>query len=161
YVRFMVHTAKELSSRPRWLYLHGFASGPSSTKATQLAAHYRERGIELERLNLRLPSLEHLRMSAIIRHVKDSIGGPPDPVVLFGSSLGGLSACRVAEDDARVFALVLLAPAFDFVTNLRERYGEKLMRSWKESGFVDIDDYVNKTRARLDYGFYEDCAAID
>lgn len=97
---------------PTWLYLHGFASGPESSKGRALAAHYAAAGVELRRLNLRLPSLEHLRLSAMIAAVKEAIGGAHDRAVIFGSSLGALAACRVAEEDARVGALVLLAPAF-------------------------------------------------
>src|SRR5262245_47595095 len=41
---------------PRWLYLHGFASGPSSFKGTTIAARYEARGVAMERLNLRVPS---------------------------------------------------------------------------------------------------------
>ena len=55
---------------PRWLYLHGFASSPESAKARALAEHYAARGIDLERLDLRLPSFEHLRLSAIVEHVR-------------------------------------------------------------------------------------------
>ena len=47
------------------------------------------------------------------------LGAERDRAVLFGSSLGGLTACRVAEDDARVCARVLLAPAFRASSALR------------------------------------------
>src|SRR5690242_15152243 len=108
-----------VTTAPRFLYLHGFASGPESTKARAIAAHYAAKGIDVERLNLRLPSLEHLRLSAMIGEVRARIGGARDRAVLIGSSLGGLTACRLAEDDARVSALVLLAPAFRFVERWR------------------------------------------
>src|SRR3954454_10045145 len=88
--------------RPRWLYLHGFASGPQSAKGVALAGNYARQGIHLERLNLRQPSLEHLSLSAMMRTVRAAIGGEHDRAIVFGSSLGGLTACRVAEEDARV-----------------------------------------------------------
>ncbi|HET9993526.1 MAG TPA: YqiA/YcfP family alpha/beta fold hydrolase, partial [Kofleriaceae bacterium] len=94
------------------LYLPGFASGPSSTKANAFADHYAAQGITVERMDLRKPSFEHLRLSAMIQHVRDSLSGP---AVLIGSSLGGLTAARVAVLDDRVKALVLLAPAFRLV----------------------------------------------
>ncbi len=47
---------------PRWLYLHGFASGPGSAKGMRLAKHYAEMGVTVERLDLRRPSMEHLRL---------------------------------------------------------------------------------------------------
>src|SRR4051794_30859538 len=123
------------SHDPRFLYLHGFASGPDSGKGRALAAHYAAKGVNLERLNLRLPSLERLRLSAMMEHVRDRIGGARDRAVVFGSSLGGLTACRVAEEDARVVALVLLAPAFRMVERWRVRLGEDAWNAWKTSGW--------------------------
>ena len=93
----------------------GFASGPSSKKGVAFAEHYRARGIRLERLDLRVPSFEHLRLSAMIETARAAIGGERDRAVVFGSSLGGLTAARLAERDARVAALVLLAPAFRLI----------------------------------------------
>jgi len=42
---------------PRWLYLHGFASGRDSAKGVALSRHYQARGVTLERLDLRVPTL--------------------------------------------------------------------------------------------------------
>src|SRR5688572_14095297 len=110
---------------PRFLYLHGFASGPASKKGVALAQHFAGLGVELERLDLRVPSLEHLRTSAMIQTTIAAIGGPRDRAVIFGSSLGGLTACRVAEVDPRVCALVLMAPAFRLAERWRRRLGEE------------------------------------
>lgn len=146
---------------PRWLYLHGFASGPGSRKATTLAAHYAARGIELERLDVRRPSLEHLRLSAIIDHVRDCIGGERDRAVLFGSSLGGLAACRVAEADPRVCALVLLAPAFGLAAGWRARLGEAEWEAWRTRGWLETLDYTTGRKARVDFGFVDEAARLD
>ncbi len=146
---------------PRWLYLHGFGSGPESTKARALAAHYARHAITLERLDLRLPSLEHLRLEAIVEHVRERIGTLRDRAVLIGSSLGGLSACRVAERDARVCALVLMAPAFQLAQRWRERLGDDGWKAWQTSGWLETTDYRDGSRARIDFGFVEEMARID
>jgi pimeloyl-ACP methyl ester carboxylesterase len=146
---------------PRWLYLHGFASGPESTKGKALAAHYAARGVDLRRLDLRLPSLERLRLSRMIDHVKEALGEKRDRAVVFGSSLGGLTACRVAEDDARVAALVLLAPAFHLIERWRARLGEEAWRDWQTSGWLEVLDHTTGRTARVDYGFVEDVLGID
>jgi pimeloyl-ACP methyl ester carboxylesterase len=151
----------ERATGPRWLYLHGFASGPESSKARALASHYAARGITLERLDLRRPSLEHLRVSAIVEHVRSRIGGERDRAVLIGSSLGGLSACRVAEDDARVCALVLMAPAFRLAEGWRARLGEDAWDAWKTSGWLETRDYVTGKQARVDFGFVEEMERVD
>ena len=146
---------------PRWLYLHGFASGPGSAKGVALARHYADRGVTLARLDLRLPSLPHLRFSAMTQAVRDAIGGPRERAVVFGSSLGGLCACRVAEADARVSALVLLAPAFRMAERWRQRLGDDAWRDWQRSGWLDIQDYATGAPARIDFGFVRELAELD
>jgi len=146
---------------PRWLYLHGFASGPSSYKGLAIAEHYARRGVAIERLDLRIPSFERLRLGAMIASVRSALGGEQERVVLFGSSLGGLTACRVAEQDARVCALVLLAPAFRIMERWRERLGEAGWNAWQTTGWLETLDYVSKTMSRVDFGFAEEAAEID
>jgi uncharacterized protein len=150
-----------IAADPRFLYLHGFASGPDSAKARVLAAHYTQRGIELTRLDLRQPSMPHLRLSKMIEHVRGSIGGPRDRAVVFGSSLGALTACRAAEDDARICALVLLAPAFRMIERWRERIGEEAWAEWQRAGFLETIDYAHGGMAKVDFGFAEDAGLVD
>ncbi|WP_437280082.1 YqiA/YcfP family alpha/beta fold hydrolase [Sorangium sp. So ce375] len=157
----MSTTTPPSAAGPRWLYLHGFASGPGSTKGVRIAAHFEGRGVAVERLDLRVPSLERLRLRAMIGAVKQAIGGERDRAVVFGSSLGGLTACRVAEEDARVCALVLLAPAFRIMERWRSRLGEEGFRAWEERGWIEVDDYAEKRRARVDFGFAVDAAEVD
>ena len=79
------------------LYLHGFASGPGSKKGVAVAQRFAARGVEVERLDLRIPSIERLSLGAMIARTRAAIGGERDRAVLIGSSLGGLTAARVAE----------------------------------------------------------------
>ncbi len=146
---------------PRWLYAHGFASGPDSVKGVALAKHCATRGIRLERLDLRLPTFERLRLSAIIEAMRAAIGGEAARAVVFGSSLGGLAAARLAESDPRVCALVLLAPGFRIAEQLAKRIGQADMKRWRETGWMETYDYAQKRPARVDYGFYEDVAVLD
>ena len=143
---------------PRLLYLHGFASGPRSAKGVAFTAHLARRGLALDCLDLRVPSLEHLRLSTMISVVQQAIGGPGDRAVVFGSSLGGLTAARVAERDPRVVALVLLAPAFQLIARWRELPG---WDDWRRTGWRDIHDHQSGRPARVDFGFVEDAIAID
>jgi pimeloyl-ACP methyl ester carboxylesterase len=141
------------------LYLHGFASGPGSRKAVAFSEHYGKRGVAVERLDLRVPSFEHLRLSAMIDHVRAAIKGP---AIVIGSSLGGLTAARVAERDDRVQAAVLLAPAFELITRWRtqlEAAGE--WDDWKRTGWREVYDYSTGESAKIDYGFVEDAERTD
>jgi len=144
----------------RYLYLHGFASGPNSKKGLAFAAHFAALGRSLERLDLRVPSFEHLRLSAMIEATRAAIGGPDDRAVLLGSSLGGLTAARVAERDPRVRALVLLAPAFQLAHRWRTSLGADL-EAWRRTGWREVHDHTTGGLARVDFAFFEDAAALD
>jgi pimeloyl-ACP methyl ester carboxylesterase len=139
------------------LYLHGFASGPRSTKGLAFEKHLAQRGRSLERLDLRVPSFEHLRLSAMIATVQHAIG---ERAILIGSSLGGLTASRVAERDPRVAALVLMAPAFQLAMRWQTMLGSDF-ETWRQSGWREVMDFTTGAPARVDFGFFEDVAAID
>jgi pimeloyl-ACP methyl ester carboxylesterase len=139
------------------LYLHGFASGPQSTKGLAFDKHFAERGVAIERMNLRVPSFEHLRLSTMIATVRAAID---DTAILIGSSLGALTAARVAERDDRVRALILMAPAFQLVARWREQLGPA-WDEWRASGWREVDDYTTHAKAKVDFGFVEDVTAVD
>ena len=143
-----------------YLYLHGFASGPRSTKGVAFADHLSHQGIAVDRLDLRVPSFEHLRLSAMIEVAQRAIGAAHDQAIVFGSSLGGLTAARLAERDHRVVALVLLAPAFQLVARWKQLLGADF-DAWQRTGWREVHDYTMNAPARIDFGFVEDAAAID
>jgi pimeloyl-ACP methyl ester carboxylesterase len=141
----------------RYLYLHGFASGPQSTKGVAFERHFAPLGIAIERMDLRVPSFEHLRLSAMIEKVRDAIAGK---TVLIGSSLGGLTAARVAAGESRVVGLVLLAPAFQLAQRWREALGPA-WDDWQRMGWREVTDYTTGKPARVDFGFVEDAERVD
>jgi uncharacterized protein len=146
---------------PTWLYLHGFASSPQSTKARAFQAWAAERKIAIEALDLRVPSFEHLRFSAIKARVREAIEGPQGRAVLIGSSLGGLTACRVAEEDPRICAVLAMAPAFRLAETWRTKLGAESWDAWRRDGSREVDDYGTKTRSSIDFGFVEELETLD
>jgi hypothetical protein len=149
---------------PRFVYLHGFASSPSSAKARAFAAWGAERGLAIDALDLRVPSFEHLRFSAMkarVRAAIDAAGGARARAVLVGSSLGGLLAARVAEEDPRVCAVFLMAPAFRLPERWRQRLGEAAWHRWRSEGSLEVDDHATKAKARIDFGFIEELEATE
>lgn len=146
---------------PKLLYMHGFASGPESAKGVALGKHFAAQGVDLVRLDGRKPSFERLRLSAIIDELGRAIGGPEDRAVVFGSSLGGLAAARLAERDARVCALVLLAPGFRIADQLARALGDAGGETWKRTGWMQVQDHATKLPAKVDYGFYENAREVD
>ncbi len=155
-------------SGPIWLYLHGFASSPASRKAQAFVAWGAARGLRIDALDLRVPSFEHLRFSAIkakVRAAIDAAGGPGQEelarAVLIGSSLGGLTACRVAQEDPRVCAVLAMAPAFQLVPRWRARLGERAWEAWRETGSLEVDDHATNAKAQVDFGFVAELAELD
>ena len=145
---------------PRFLYLHGFASGPNSKKGVTLAEHFAQRGVELQRLNMRLPTFETMRTSAMIAAVRQAIGGDRDRAVLFGSSLGGFVAAQVAAQDPRVAALVLLAPAFRFESRWRAHLKDEGWRRWRDTGWLETYDYTTGQMGRVHFEFMRELSAL-
>lgn len=146
---------------PRWLYMHGFASGPGSRKAVALAEHFALRGVELVRLDGRVPSFEEWRLSAMIDVIREAIGDESARAVAFGSSLGGLAAARAAELDPRICALVLLAPAFRIAERWPARIGEQAFREWEETGWLEVHDHAEGRPSRMHFGFIRDVREVD
>lgn len=143
----------------RYAYLHGFASGPESSKGLAIAAHLaRTRGVEVARPNLRQPSFEHLRGNAMIEHVEALIGG--EPTLLIGSSLGGWVSLRVAERRPNVVGLVLLAPAIGLAESWKRRLPNSV-DGWRRTGWLPVEDHANGGIINVDIGFLDDVDAID
>lgn len=118
-----------------------------------MAERLETRGVHVDRLDLRVPSMERLDFGAMLDRTRAAIGGPEERAVLIGSSLGGLTAARVAEHDRRVVAMVLLAPALHFGARWRERLGDDGWDSWMESGWLEVHDYATGGTARVHADF--------
>lgn len=138
------------------LYLHGFASGPESTKGQYFQRRFGAAGIEVYQPDLAegdFPNLTVTRQLEAARKAVEAVR----PALLIGSSLGGyLAALLAAGRPGLVPALVLLAPAFDFARRWAERLGETRMAAWKQSGAREVYHYGEKRDLPLRYGFYED-----
>jgi uncharacterized protein len=149
---------------PRFLYLHGFASSSRSAKAEAFVAWAERHGLDMEALDLRLPTFETLSFAAITRAVTkaiDDAGGPNARVALVGSSLGGLAASRVAASDARVCAIFAMAPAFALAKRWRERLGERAFDAWRTEGSLEVDDWASGLRSRVHFDFVAELERID
>jgi pimeloyl-ACP methyl ester carboxylesterase len=125
--------------RPTLTYLHGFASGPGSTKARFFAAHLAARGAKLRVPDL-APDFTHQTITGMLGLVDALLDEAPS--VLLGSSLGGyLAALAAARRPTRVPGLVLFAPAFGFAARWEERVGAETMKRWRERGTAPVHHY--------------------
>ncbi len=142
----------------RILYAHGFASGPLSKKGVAVRAHLAKRGLEVELLDLRVPSPTGLRLSRMIEVVRAAAG--PETLAI-GSSLGGLTVAHAAAIDPRIRATVLLAPAFRLVERWRRRMTVEEWARWEREGTFRYDDHATGGSLDVDFGFMEDAARVD
>jgi len=139
----------------RYLWLHGFASGPTSSKGQFVKARLRERGIDLFIPDLNAPSFFALTVSRMLAQIDEVAAG--DEVVLFGSSLGGFTAATwAATREGRTRALVLLAPAFDLARRWAERMDAAELERWRRSGRLAFDHYAWGRKEDLSYEFLAD-----
>ena len=138
----------------RILYLHGFASGPSSKKAQFLRRNFEEIGIRLEVLDLAEGNFEHLTISGQLAVIKREARG--EPVSLIGSSMGGYLAALYAARHPEVDRVVLMAPAFCFLARWPEDLGQEEMRRWQTTGWRNVFHYGDQREMRLSYGIIED-----
>src|SRR3569833_1879831 len=92
----------------------------------------------------------------MIQHVRDSLRGD---AVLIGSSLGGLTAARVAERDDRVKARAPLAPAFRLVHRWQQQLGAE-WDEWKRNGWREVFDYSKGGPSKISFEFFEDALEL-
>lgn len=143
----------------RVVYLHGFASGPQSSKARFFHAKFADRGIDCDVLQLDEGDFEALTVSGQLRVIDGAVSGAP--VVLMGSSLGGYLAAAYAARHSNIEKLVLLAPAFQFPSRWRRRFEGPELEEWKRSGGKNFYHYAFQGERRLGYRFVEDAAQYE
>jgi pimeloyl-ACP methyl ester carboxylesterase len=138
----------------RSLYLHGFASGPASSKAQFFRRKFEERRQRLEILHLDEGDFEHLTVTRQLGVIEREARG--EAVALIGSSMGGYLAALYAARHPEVSRLVLLAPAFGFARRWPESLGADVVSRWKETGTRPVFHYGEKRQRALSYELLED-----
>jgi pimeloyl-ACP methyl ester carboxylesterase len=141
-----------------FLYLHGFASGPSSTKAWYLERHFAEIGYELHVPDLNLEDFSRTTLSKQLDFLANLITElrqekPEAKVVVIGSSLGGLLAVLLAARVPEVSQLVLLAPAFGFGQRILDNLGTDQVALWHSTGQRMFYHYGYRQEMQLPYEF--------
>ena len=148
------------------IYLHGFASGTSSSKATYIGQRLRAGGIRVETPDLNLPDFSTLTVTRMLEQVRGSIDGTKEPVVLIGSSLGGFVAVMAAaRQPDRVSKLVLMAPALDFSPAKSPQasgaWSEQVIADWKAAGRMNVFHFGYGRIMPVHYALYEDTQRYD
>lgn len=139
-----------------YLYLHGFASSPQSTKAQYLRDRVRLCQVKLPILDLNQGNFSQLTLTRQLQQVAAALPTAPTPVTLIGSSFGGLTAAWAAEHHIQIQRLVLLAPAFRFLDHWLPRLGPEQLDCWQRDGFLPIYHYSAGRELPLHYKFITD-----
>lgn len=135
----------------RRIYLHGFASGPQSSKAQ----FFRQQWPNLEVPDLTEGDFEHSTLSQQLRLLERLVGN--DCVTLIGSSMGGyLAALFAARHPDRVDRVVLMAPAFGLARRWTDMLGDDVMTQWKQQGWRSVFHYGEEREARISYDLVAD-----
>lgn len=157
-VRFMllILPATSIVTADTYIYLHGFASGPSSNKASYLRDRFTEANLELKVLDLNQGGFSNLTLTRQIQQTIDAFPDSETPVTLIGSSFGGLTCAWVAEQKLQVKKMVLLAPAFGFPHSWYSRLPPEQIQQWQRSGYLSVYHYGEKRSLPLHYQFLLD-----
>ncbi|NJR76570.1 MAG: alpha/beta fold hydrolase [Scytonema sp. CRU_2_7] len=141
-----------------FIYLHGFASSPNSAKARDISDRFAQIHTDIKIPNLNAGDFSHL---TITRQVSQVVAEFPDdsvPVTLIGSSLGGLTAAHLGEKYPQVQRLVLLAPAFGFLSHWLPQLGDEQVQRWQQEKYLKVYHYGEGRELPLSYDFVTDAA---
>jgi pimeloyl-ACP methyl ester carboxylesterase len=137
------------------VYLHGFASGPGSGKATFFSERLGACGIETVIPDLAAGDFEHMTISSQLGVIQRAAGQGPQ--IIIGSSMGGyLAALFAARHPDLVDRLVLMAPAFCFARRWPLLLGEAAMAEWRSTGWRTLFHYGDQCERKLSYKLVED-----
>jgi pimeloyl-ACP methyl ester carboxylesterase len=156
---------KSMPQRAAFVYLHGFASSPASQKARVLRERFAARKVRLEvpDLNEGEDGFRGLTIARMLRSAADAAArarreaglAADAPSVLIGSSLGGYVAALLAAREPAA-AVVLLAPAFDFVGRFASHFPFEDLETAAIRGYFEVYHYGLAAPAKVGYGLIDE-----
>ena len=139
-----------------YLYLHGFASSPRSTKARYMQQKFKHLGLTLHTPDLNLTDFSTVTLSEQLDYLNRTYLNNNQPLVVIGSSLGGFLAVQLAAQNPLVQKLVLFAPAFGFSQRVAKTLGEENIVKWQLDGSREFYHYGLKRNVNLQFQFFVD-----
>lgn len=133
------------------IYLHGFLSSPQAGKAQYFQKEFKDRGISFAVPDLNGDDFYRSTADSMMEIVGSEIHDGEENV-LIGSSMGGTLALYFAEKDERVKKLILMAPAFELGSRMRQELGEEAL-AWEKNGFHNFFHYAYEKELPLSYDF--------
>jgi pimeloyl-ACP methyl ester carboxylesterase/RimJ/RimL family protein N-acetyltransferase len=151
---------------PHFIYLHGFASSPSSGKALFFKQKLAGWGIALYIPDLNTPDFSTLTLTSMIDRLNEVVQECGDGrVYIIASSLGSMVALhfldRFKSNASRVEKMMFLAPSFDFARTYQRKLSDEELARWKSTGWLGIHHYSFDKQFRVHYGLIEDALKYD
>ncbi|WP_431356787.1 YqiA/YcfP family alpha/beta fold hydrolase [Komarekiella delphini-convector] len=150
--------SQESLMKTKFVYLHGFASSPKSAKAQDIGDHFAQIQTNLKIPDLNASDFSHLTITRQLTQVAAEFSNDSASVVLIGSSLGGLTAAHLGEQYLQVQRLVLLAPAFGFLSHWLPKLTDEEVKRWQREKYLMIYHYGEGRSLPLSYDFVKDAA---
>lgn len=141
-----------------FLYLHGFASSPQSAKARYICDRFTQVQINLKLPDLNQGDFSQLTLTRQLEQVAAEFNPNSTSATVIGSSLGGLTAAWLGQKHLQVQQLVLLAPAFKFLSHWLPQLGVQKLQQWQTEHYLMVYHYGQKRLLPLSYNFVLDAA---
>ncbi|MEH1969329.1 YqiA/YcfP family alpha/beta fold hydrolase [Nostoc sp.] len=142
----------------QYIYLHGFASSPKSAKARDIGDRFTQIQTKLKIPDLNAGDFSKLTITRQITQVAGEFSNDSTPVTLIGSSLGGLTAAHLSQQYLQVQRLVLLAPAFGFLSHWLPKLGDEEVQRWQQEKYIMVYHYGEERLIPLSYDFITNAA---
>lgn len=141
------------------LYLHGFASGPSSSKARIFSEHFQALGLEVAVPALDGGDFRGMTLTSQLQIIEKTAASRP--CVLIGSSLGGYLAALYAARHPEVDRIILMAPAFGFARRWGSSLGLDALDHWQRTGARSMLHHDLGREAEIGWTLMEDAALYE
>jgi uncharacterized protein len=141
------------------LYLHGFASGPTSSKARIFAERLSALGRTVAVPALDGGDFRNLTLTGQLQVIEKEAAGRA--CQLIGSSLGGYLAALYAARHPEVDRVVLLAPAFGFARRWGQSLGLDALDEWQRTGVRKVMHYGLGGESEIGWRLMEDAALYE
>jgi len=138
------------------LYLHGFASGPKSTKSVLASQWAQERGLAMAAPDLNGAGFSTLTVASQLEVARAALATLAQPVVVMGSSLGGYLGALLQAEGAPIQAALLMAPAFDFALRLSRALGRDAMAQWRAQRTLEVYHHSERDQRAVGIGIIEE-----
>ena len=138
----------------RVIYLHGFASSPSSRKARFFQEKFGALGIPFEAPALDQGDFRGLTVTQQLAFVETLL--PAAGALVMGSSLGGYLAALLAAGHPEIVRLVLLAPAFNFYQRWVSQMTAEQLTEWEQKSEAPVFHYGTGREMPIGFQFIAD-----